>query len=108
MLTCTYTGHTQKNGAVLIVFTIETAPFFCVCPVYRYRLFGSDPMTKEKNGIYNEHDTVRDFRLAPRRKRDLPSSGMLRNADLYLVTDVSGQTNGPIFLKCLTPGDGTR
>jgi hypothetical protein len=29
-----YTGHTQKNGAVLIVFTIKTAPFFCVCPVY--------------------------------------------------------------------------
>jgi hypothetical protein len=27
------TGHTQKNGAVLIVFTITTAPFFCVCPV---------------------------------------------------------------------------
>jgi hypothetical protein len=29
-----YTGHTQKNGAVLIAFTIETAPFFCVYPVY--------------------------------------------------------------------------
>jgi hypothetical protein len=28
-----YTGHTQKNGAVLIVFTIKTATFFCVCPV---------------------------------------------------------------------------
>ena len=28
-----YTGHTQKNGAVLIVFTIKTAPFVCVCPV---------------------------------------------------------------------------
>jgi hypothetical protein len=27
------TGHTQKNGAVLIVNTIKTAPFFCVCPV---------------------------------------------------------------------------
>jgi hypothetical protein len=30
----TSTGHTQKNGAVLIVFTIKTAPLFCVCPVY--------------------------------------------------------------------------
>ena len=30
----TYTGHTQNNGAVLIVLTITTAPFFCVCPVY--------------------------------------------------------------------------
>jgi hypothetical protein len=29
-----YTGYTQKNGAVLIVFTIKTAPLFCVCPVF--------------------------------------------------------------------------
>jgi hypothetical protein len=29
----TNTGHTQKNGAVLIVNTIKTAPLFCVCPV---------------------------------------------------------------------------
>jgi hypothetical protein len=35
----TYTGHTQKNGAVLILFTIKTAPFFCVCPVYVYKIF---------------------------------------------------------------------
>jgi hypothetical protein len=28
-----YTEYTQNNGAVLIVFTIKTAPFFCVCPV---------------------------------------------------------------------------
>jgi hypothetical protein len=28
------TGHTQNNGAVLIVNTIKTAPFFCVCPVH--------------------------------------------------------------------------
>jgi hypothetical protein len=26
--------HTQNNGAVLIVNTIKTAPFFGVCPVY--------------------------------------------------------------------------
>jgi hypothetical protein len=26
-----YTGHTQKNGAVLIVNTNKNAPFFCVC-----------------------------------------------------------------------------
>jgi hypothetical protein len=30
-----HTGHTQKNGAVLIVFTLKTAPFFCVCPVFK-------------------------------------------------------------------------
>jgi hypothetical protein len=36
-LSHTYTGHTQKNGAALIVFTIKTAPFFCVCPVYTSR-----------------------------------------------------------------------
>jgi hypothetical protein len=29
------TGHTQNNGAVSVVFTIETAPFVCVCPVYQ-------------------------------------------------------------------------
>jgi hypothetical protein len=29
-----HTGHTQKNGAVLIVNTIKTEPFFCVCPVF--------------------------------------------------------------------------
>jgi hypothetical protein len=28
------TGHTQNNGAVLIVVPIKTAPFFCVCPVF--------------------------------------------------------------------------
>jgi hypothetical protein len=28
------TGHTQKNGAVSKVNSFETAPFFCVCPVY--------------------------------------------------------------------------
>ena len=32
------TWHTQKNGAVLIVLTIKTAPFFCVCPVSRWIL----------------------------------------------------------------------
>ena len=30
-----YTGNTQKNGAVSIGITIETAPLFCVCSVYR-------------------------------------------------------------------------
>ena len=29
-----YTGYTQKNGAVSIVNTIETAPLFCVDSVY--------------------------------------------------------------------------
>jgi hypothetical protein len=29
----TYKGHTQKNGALLIVNTIKTAPFFCVHPL---------------------------------------------------------------------------
>ena len=38
MYVCMYvcTGHTQKNGAVLIVNTITSAPFFCVCPVCMY------------------------------------------------------------------------
>jgi hypothetical protein len=33
-----YTGCTQKNGVVSIVFTIETAPFFCVHSVLSYLL----------------------------------------------------------------------
>ena len=33
-----YTGHTQKSGAVLIVNTIKTAPLFCVCPVYKFKI----------------------------------------------------------------------
>jgi hypothetical protein len=33
----TYTGHTQNNGAVLIVNTIKTAPFFCVYPVFLFK-----------------------------------------------------------------------
>jgi hypothetical protein len=28
-----HTGHTQTNGAVYMVYSIDTAPFFCVCPV---------------------------------------------------------------------------
>jgi hypothetical protein len=28
------TGHTKKNGAVSIVNAIDTAPFFCVYPVF--------------------------------------------------------------------------
>jgi hypothetical protein len=33
MRKCEYTGYAQKNGAVSIVKTIETAPFFCVYSV---------------------------------------------------------------------------
>jgi hypothetical protein len=29
-----YTGHTQKNGACWTCWKADTAPFFCVCPVY--------------------------------------------------------------------------
>ena len=39
IITLQYRGHTQKNGAVLIVNTIKSAPFFCVCPVYVHVLF---------------------------------------------------------------------
>jgi hypothetical protein len=41
----TYTGHTQKNGAVSIVNSFETAPFFCVCPLYdlhNFKFYYSD------------------------------------------------------------------
>jgi hypothetical protein len=35
LLEFSFTGHTQNNGAFLIVNTIKTAPFFCVFPVYQ-------------------------------------------------------------------------
>ena len=41
-----YKGHTQKNGAVLIVNTIKTASFFCVGPVYRSITVTADVGTK--------------------------------------------------------------
>jgi hypothetical protein len=44
-----YTGHTQKNGAVLIVNTIKTAPFVCVCPYYLEQLWVFDFKTIETN-----------------------------------------------------------
>jgi hypothetical protein len=47
------TGHTQKNGAVSKVNSFETAPFFCVCPVY-------DSLK----------DTWADLKVVPRRTRD--------------------------------------
>jgi hypothetical protein len=34
MLRYSYTGHTQKNGAVYMVYSIDTVPFVCVCPVF--------------------------------------------------------------------------
>jgi hypothetical protein len=33
---CVNTRHTQKNGAVSTVNTVEITPFFCVCPVYTH------------------------------------------------------------------------
>ena len=44
--------HTQKNGAVLIVNTIKTAPFFCVCPVYAFSTF-LDKENAKTNMILN-------------------------------------------------------
>jgi hypothetical protein len=35
------TGHTQKNDAVSIAFTIETAPLFCVYPVFEGLRYGT-------------------------------------------------------------------
>ena len=54
---------------------------------------------------------MRDFRLPPRCKRDLRSSGILRGVDWQLVTDVSVQPIGPIFkgqaVQVLTREDQT-
>jgi hypothetical protein len=35
----THTEHTQKNGAVWMVKMLETAPFFCVCPVFIFLIY---------------------------------------------------------------------
>jgi hypothetical protein len=45
-----YTGHTQNNGAVLIVNIIKTAPFFCVCSVF--------PLTWWATVINNENQLL--------------------------------------------------
>jgi hypothetical protein len=44
------TGHTQNNGAALIVNTIKTAPLFCVFPV-----FGTNLESKmlDKGKVFN-------------------------------------------------------
>jgi hypothetical protein len=47
------TGYTQQNGAVLIVFTIKTAPFFCVCPVLSYRCAKPAKQKKTKAWLAN-------------------------------------------------------
>ena len=46
----------------------------------------------------NSEIAVRDFRLPPRCKRDLRSSEMLCSVYWWLVTDVSVQRIGPIFI----------
>jgi hypothetical protein len=40
---------------------------------------------------------MRDFRLPPRCRRYLRSSGMLRSVEWWFCTDVSGQRIGPVF-----------
>jgi hypothetical protein len=47
------TGYTQKNGAVSIVKTIKTAPFFCVYPVYRAAILERKAIiTRTKNSHF--------------------------------------------------------
>jgi hypothetical protein len=48
------TGHTQKNGAVLIVNSIKTAPFFCVCPVFVF----IERQLQKRHGLANELSVV--------------------------------------------------
>jgi hypothetical protein len=40
---------------------------------------------------------IRDFRLPPRCRLDLLSSGILRSVECESFTDVSGQRIGPMF-----------
>jgi hypothetical protein len=51
-----YTGHTQKNGAVSKVCWFETAPFFCVCPVYGgAKVTTGNVLTPEFSAILHNH-----------------------------------------------------
>ena len=59
------TGHTQQNGAVSIVNTIETAPFFCVCPVYL------GPSCKRKQQETGENGTVKSSVIRTRHQLTL-------------------------------------
>jgi hypothetical protein len=44
-------GYTQNNGAVSIVNTIETAPFFCVFPVFKLYVTSTCFIYNLLNGI---------------------------------------------------------
>ena len=77
-----FTGHTQKNGAVSIVFTIETAPFFCVCPVFpglsKIALWSSPPATAlgghtdyiERRVTYEQYRTLYVLKCMPQHTTD--------------------------------------
>jgi hypothetical protein len=58
------------------------------------KIFGykREDVTGERRKLHNNN-----FRLPPPCKWDLHSSGMLRRANLYFVTDVSGQPIFPTF-----------
>jgi hypothetical protein len=49
-----YTGRTQKNGAVSKEFTVDTAPFFCVCPVIGNFFKLRNHQGENANTVYSE------------------------------------------------------
>jgi hypothetical protein len=73
-MTLNNTGHTQTNGAVLIVKTIKIAPFFCVCPVYR-ELYNEFVLFSVFKNVY-----VFMLRLVARARNDV-----LRNCALEIA-----------------------
>jgi hypothetical protein len=70
----------------------------CVCQTVGYQCNYHVPATQAS---YFTYDVVikhqRDFRLPPRCRWDLRSSGILRSVEWQFCTEVSGQPIGPIF-----------
>jgi hypothetical protein len=79
-----YTGRTQNNGAVLIVNTIKTAPFFCVCPVNR-ELYNEFVLFSVFKNVY-----VFMLRLVARARNDV-----LRNCALEIARYILDFRRGP-------------
>jgi hypothetical protein len=91
-----YTGNTQKNGAVLIVFIIKTAPFFCVCPVRIQSALHSVPLPVE-----SYRKVTAPFILSNGSVEKISSSRRVYSAKLRLYSN-------PECLQCIRVDEGTR
>jgi hypothetical protein len=108
---------TSATNYILLLFLLSSAQFFHEIFVLKYckKTVCSSITTKTKfhiritQQILGQEDIsvfvsffitdvrIRDFRLSPRCRWDLRSSGILRSDEFYFCTDVSGQPIGPVF-----------